>query len=101
MLFIKNSLNNSRRKREEREEREKRERREEREKRRDRERKRERKREKEKENAVCGPAQNISCHLERSHLFLLCGIVYNVIQWSHCELKRDLLYFLDICKNII
>ena len=31
------------------------------------------------------------CHLERSYLLLLCGIGYNVVQWSHCELKRDLL----------
>ena len=32
---------------------------------------------------------------------LLCGIVYEVIRWSHCELKPDLLYFLDIYNNII
>ena len=31
------------------------------------------------------------CHLERSYLLLLCGIGYNVVQWSRCELKRDLL----------
>ena len=34
-------------------------------------------------------------------ILLLCGIGYNVIKWSHCELKRDLLYFLNICNNII
>ena len=33
------------------------------------------------------------CHLERSYLLLLCGIGYNVVKWSHCEFKRDLLYF--------
>ena len=31
------------------------------------------------------------CHLERSYLLLLCGIGYNVVQWSRWELKRDLL----------
>ena len=31
------------------------------------------------------------CHLERSYLLLLCGIDYNVVKWSHCEFKRDLL----------
>ena len=31
------------------------------------------------------------CHLERSYLLLLCDIGYNVVQWSRCELKRDLL----------
>ena len=40
-------------------------------------------------------------HLERSHLLFLCGIVYNVIRRSHCKLKRDLLYFLNICNDII
>ena len=40
-------------------------------------------------------------HLERSYLLLLCGIGYNVIKWSHCELKRDLFYFLNICNDII
>ena len=40
-------------------------------------------------------------HLERSYLLLLYGIGYNVIKWSHCELKRDLLYFLNICNDII
>ena len=30
------------------------------------------------------------CHLERSYLLLLCGIGYNVVQWSRCELKRNL-----------
>ena len=38
-------------------------------------------------------------HLERSPLLLLYGIVYMVIRWTICELKRDLLYFLDICNN--
>ena len=42
-----------------------------------------------------------SCHLERSYLLLLCGIGYNVVKWSRCELKRDLLYFFNICNNII
>ena len=41
------------------------------------------------------------CHLERSYLLLLCGIGYNVVQWSRCEIKRDLLYFFNICNNII
>ena len=41
------------------------------------------------------------CHLERSYLLLLCGIDYNVVKWSHCEFKRDLLYFFNICNNII
>ena len=40
-------------------------------------------------------------HLERSYLLLLCVIGYNVVKWPHCELKRDLLYFLNICNNII
>ena len=40
-------------------------------------------------------------YLERSYLLLLCGIAYNVIKWSHCELKRDMLYLLNICNNII
>ena len=40
-------------------------------------------------------------HLERSYLVLLCSIDYNVIKWSHCELKRDLLYFLNICNGNI
>ena len=40
-------------------------------------------------------------HLERSYLLLLYGIGYNVIKWSHCELKRDLLCFLNICNYII
>ena len=31
------------------------------------------------------------CHLERSYLLLSCVIGYNVVQWSRCELKRDLL----------
>ena len=31
------------------------------------------------------------CHLERSQLSLLCGIVCKAIRWSLCELKRDLL----------
>ena len=42
----------------------------------------------------------LSGHLERSHL-LLYGIVYKVIRWRLYELKRDLLYFLDVCNNII
>ena len=41
------------------------------------------------------------CHLERSYLLLLCDIGYNVVKWSSCELKRDLLYFLNICNDII
>ena len=41
------------------------------------------------------------CHLERPYLLLLCSIGYNVIKWSHCELKRDLLCFLNICHDII
>ena len=41
------------------------------------------------------------CHLERSYLLLLCGIGYNVVKWSLCEFKRDLLYFFNICNNII
>ena len=36
------------------------------------------------------------CHLERSYLLLLCVIGYNVVKWSRCEPKRDLLYF---CRN--
>ena len=40
-------------------------------------------------------------HQERSHLLIVCSIVYKVIRWSLCELKRDLLYFLDICNDII
>ena len=40
-------------------------------------------------------------HLARSHLLLLHVIIYKVMRWSHCELKRDLLYFLNICNNII
>ena len=40
-------------------------------------------------------------HLERSYLLLLCGIGYDVVKLSHCELKRDLLYFFNICNNII
>ena len=36
-------------------------------------------------------SKNDFCHLERSYLLLLCGISYNVVHWSHCELKRDLL----------
>ena len=39
-------------------------------------------------------------HLERSYLLLLCVIGYNVVKWSRCELKRDLLYFFNICNNI-
>ena len=31
------------------------------------------------------------CRLEKSYLLLLCGIGYNVVQWSRCELKSDLL----------
>ena len=38
---------------------------------------------------------------ERSYLLFLCGIGYNVIIWSQCELKRDLLYFLNIFNDII
>ena len=41
------------------------------------------------------------CHLERSYLLLLCVIGYNVVKWSRCESKRDLLYFFNICNNII
>ena len=40
-------------------------------------------------------------HQERCYLLLLCGIGYNVIKWSHCEFKRDLLYFLNICNYIV
>ena len=32
-------------------------------------------------------------HLERPYLLVVCGIVYNVIRWTLCGLKRDLLYF--------
>ena len=39
-------------------------------------------------------------YLETSCLLLLCVIVYKVIQWSHCELRRDLLYFLNTCSDI-
>ena len=31
----------------------------------------------------------------------LCDSVYNVIRWSLCEVKRDLLYLLYICSDII
>ena len=41
------------------------------------------------------------CHLERLYLLLLCGIINKIIRSSLCEFKRDLLYFLDICNNII
>ena len=41
------------------------------------------------------------CHLESTYLLLLCGIGYNVVKWPHCEFKRDLLYFFNICNNII
>ena len=40
-------------------------------------------------------------HLEIFYLLLIFCIVYKVIWWSHCELKRDLLDFLDICNDII
>ena len=42
-------------------------------------------------------------HLARSHLLLLHvhAIIYKVIRWSHCEFKRGLLYFLNICNNVI
>ena len=43
------------------------------------------------ELVYCGRAKKDFCHLERSYLLLLCGIGYNVVQWSRCELKRDLL----------
>ena len=46
---------------------------------------------------VCGKADN----LERPYLLLLCGIVCKVIRWTLCEQKCDLLYFLDICSNIM
>ena len=39
------------------------------------------------------------CHLERSYLLILYGIAYNVVKWSHCEFKRDHLYFFNICNN--
>ena len=31
----------------------------------------------------------------------LCDSVYNVIRWSLSEVKRDLLYLLHICSDII
>ena len=34
---------------------------------------------------------NFIIPLERSYLLLLCGIGYNVVQWSRYELKHDLL----------
>ena len=53
--------------------------------------------------AVCtyGSGQKHFRHLERSHLSSMCVTVYNVIRWTLCELKRDLLYFLNICNDII
>ena len=36
-------------------------------------------------------------HLENLNLSSLCSIVYNVIRWSLCEVKRDLLYLLYVC----
>ena len=42
---------------------------------------------------TCPPARKIS--------LLLGSIVYKVIPLSHCELKRELLYYLDICNDII
>ena len=48
----------------------------------------------------CGPEKHL-CHQDRSYLLLLCSIGYNVIKWSNCDVKRDLLYFFNICNNII
>ena len=42
-------------------------------------------------NYILWASKKDFCHLERSYLLLLCGIGYNVVQWSRCELKRDLL----------
>ena len=39
--------------------------------------------------------------LERSHLSTLYGSTYNVILWSFCELKRDLLYLLYISNALM
>ena len=50
---------------------------------------------------VYSGAQKHFCHLERSHLLLLCSIVNKVIRWPHCLLKRDLLNILDICYDIV
>ena len=39
-------------------------------------------------------------HLEGSHFLLLSGIGYNVLRWSLCEFKSDLLHCLQIYSNI-
>ena len=43
--------------------------------------------------SVCGCTKKNFRHLEKSHLLLLCSIVYNIIRCSLCDLRRDLLYF--------
>ena len=52
-------------------------------------------------NVILWASKKDFCNLERSYLLLLCGIGYNVVKWSHCEFKRDLLYFFNICNTII